>query len=83
MLDNPGQRKKNIAKIYIGHTILDIAYKQFVLFSLCNNIAYIDLILKIDADISHLSDIRDCVLSENYELQTYFSEELKNLKPKA
>ena len=113
MLNNPGHRKVVLGKGYIGHTILDIDYEQFVQFSVFDNIAFIDLILKNDADINHLFHVTDCVLpsiineldkkeddkinpaigkrikqkqqnfSENYELPTDFSDELKNLKPKA
>ena len=110
MLNNPGHQKVVLAKGYIGHTILDIDYEQFSVF---DNTAFIDLILKNGADINHLFHVTDCVLpsvinepvkkevdkinpasgkrikqkqqnfSENYELPTDFSDELKNLKPKA
>ena len=62
MLNNPGHRKVVLAKGYIGHTILDIDYEQFVQFSVFDNIAFIDLILKNDADINHLFHVTDCVL---------------------
>ena len=113
MLNNPGHQKVVLAKSYIGHTILDIDYEQFVQFSVFDNTAFIDLILKNGANINHLFHVTDCVLpsvinepakkevdkinpasgkrikqkqqnfSENYELPTDFSDELKNLKPKA
>ena len=51
-----------LAKSYIGHTILDIDYEQFVQLSVFDNIAFIDLILKNDADTNRLFHVTECVL---------------------
>ena len=46
MLNNPGRWKLVLTKAYIGYTILNIDYEQFVQFSVIDNVAFVDLILK-------------------------------------